>query len=105
MTIKSFAQVSRRVLMDGVYQKLLFWGFDEHGAVVSEPDKIQGGFVLRGEAYDDPTAPVLWQALKKAIATKGLEVVVEEAAYTGSTGSWRLRFCQRTALKKVCWIQ
>lgn len=82
MTIKSFAQVSRRLLMDGVYQKLLFWGFDEQGAVVSEPDKIQGGFVLRGEAYDDPTAPVLWQALKKAIATKGLEVVVEEAAYT-----------------------
>ena len=82
MTIKSFAQVSRRLLMDGVYQKLLFWGFDEQGAVVSEPDKIQGGFVLRGEAYDDPTAPVLWQALKKAIAAKGLEVVVEEAAYT-----------------------
>jgi len=82
MTIKSFAQVSRRLLMDGVYQKLLFWGFDEQGAVVSEPDKIQGGFVLRGEAYDDPTAPVLWQALKKAIATKGIEVVVEEAAYT-----------------------
>ena len=82
MTIKSFAQVSRRLLMDGVYQKLLFWGFDEKGTVVSEPDKIQGGFVLRGEAYDDPTAPLLWQALKKAIATKGLEVVVEEAAYT-----------------------
>ena len=82
MTIKSFAQISRRLLMDGVYQKLLFWGFDEQGAVVSEPDKIQGGFVLRGEAYEDPTAPVLWQALKKAIATKGLEVVVEEAAYT-----------------------
>ena len=82
MTIKSFAQVSRRLLMDGVYQKLLFWGFDERGTVVSEPDKIQGGFVLRGEAYDDPTAPVLWQALKKAIATKGIEVVVEEAAYT-----------------------
>jgi len=82
MTIKSFAQVSRRLLMDGVYQKLLFWGFDEQGAVVTEPDKIQGGFVLRGEAYDDPTAPVLWQALKKGIATKGLEVVVEEAAYT-----------------------
>ena len=82
MTIKSFAQVSRRLLMDGVYQKLLFWGFDEQGAVVSEPDTIQGGFVLRGEAYDYPTAPVLWQALKKAIAAKVLEVVVEEAAYT-----------------------
>ena len=67
--------------MDGLYQKLLFWGLMSRVQLYQSQIRSRR-FVLRGEAYEDPTAPVLWQALKKAIATKGLEVVVEEAAYT-----------------------
>jgi hypothetical protein len=82
MNIKTFAQQSRTVLMQGVERKLLYWGFSEKGEVLEEPMKISGGYLLRGEPHDDPNVPNLWSALKRAIATKGIEVVVEEAAYT-----------------------
>jgi type II restriction/modification system DNA methylase subunit YeeA len=82
MNLKTFAQQSRTVLMEGVAKKLLYWGFDENGNVLEEPQKISGGYLLRGEPFDDPNVPALWSALKSAIDKKGIEVVVEEAAYT-----------------------
>jgi hypothetical protein len=82
MNLKTFAQQSRTVLMEGVAKKLLYWGFNENGEVLEEPQKISGGYLLRGEPFDDPNVPKLWSALKSGIATKGIEVVVEEAAYT-----------------------
>ena len=82
MNTKIFAQEARTLLRQGVAKKLLFWGFSEKGEVLEEPKKIPGGYLLRGEPFDDPNVPVLWSALKNAIATKGIEVVVEEAAYT-----------------------
>jgi hypothetical protein len=82
MNLKTFAQESRTVMMEGVAKKLLYWGFSEKGEVLDEPQKISGGYLLRGEPFDDPNVPKLWSALKAAIATKGIEVVVEEAAYT-----------------------
>jgi hypothetical protein len=82
MNLKTFAQESRNRLMDGVSKKMLFWGFDKKGKVVDEPQKISGGYLLRGVPYDDVSVPHLWEALRKAVQTKGIEVVVEEAAYT-----------------------
>jgi hypothetical protein len=82
MTVKSFAQESRNRLMEGVAKKLLYWGFDKNGNVLEEPNKVPGGYTLRGEPFDDPNVPALWSALKSAIDKKGIEVVVEEAAYT-----------------------
>lgn len=82
MNLKTFAQQSRTLLMEGVAQKLLYWGFDDKGNVLEELRKISGGYLLRGEPYDDPHVPKLWDALKQAIQKKGVEVVVEEAAYT-----------------------
>lgn len=82
MNLKTFAQQSRNLLMEGVAQKLLYWGFDEKGNVLEELRKISGGYLLRGEPYDDPHVPKLWEALKQAIQSKGVEVVIEEAAYT-----------------------
>jgi len=82
MTTKTFAQEARTLLREGVTKKLLFWGFSEKGEILEEPQKISGGYLLRGEPYDDPNVPVLWSALKSAIAKKGIEVVIEEAAYT-----------------------
>tara|TARA_R110001599_G_scaffold150929_4_gene335455 strand:+ start:82030 stop:85539 length:3510 start_codon:yes stop_codon:yes gene_type:complete len=82
MNLKTFAQQSRTILMQGVAKKLLFWGFDDQGNVVEEVQKISGGYLLRGEPYDDPTVPALWEALKKAVKAKGIDVVMEEAAYT-----------------------
>jgi Eco57I restriction-modification methylase len=82
MNTKTFAQQSRNLLMDGVAKKLLYWGFDNKGEVLESPQAISGGYSFRGEVFDDPNVPQLWQALKKAVQRKGIEVVVEEAAYT-----------------------
>ncbi|MFD1315235.1 BREX-1 system adenine-specific DNA-methyltransferase PglX [Namhaeicola litoreus] len=82
MNTKTFAQNARKNLLQGVAKKLLIWGFDKKGNVLEEPHSIPGGYLLRGEPYDDPNVPKLWAALKSAIAAKGIEVVVEEAAYT-----------------------
>lgn len=82
MNTKTFAQTARRILMDGVAQKLLYWGFTPQGEVVEEPVEVEGGYTFRGEVYDNETVPALWQKLKTAIRKKGIEVIVEEAAYT-----------------------
>lgn len=68
--------------MDGVAKKLLYWGFDTDGSVMEFPQAISGGYSFRGEVFDDPKVPELWEALKKAIEQKSIEEVVEQAAYT-----------------------
>ena len=80
MNTKTFAQLSRTILMDGVAKKLLYWGFSPKGEVLEEPTAVSGGYTFRGDAYDDVNVPRLWTSLKNAIAKKGIEVVVEEAA-------------------------
>ena len=82
MNTKTFAQLSRNILMDGVAKKLLYWGFSPKGEVLETPQKISGGYTFRGEPGDDPNVPILWESLNNAIQKKGIEVVVEEAAYT-----------------------
>ena len=80
--LKTFAQQSRRILMQGVKQKLRYWGFNEKGEVIDEPMQVGGGVILRGEPIDDPTVLPKWEALRKSIRRHGLEATVEEAAYT-----------------------
>lgn len=82
MNLKTFAQKSRQILMDGVAKKMLYWGFDPDGKVLETPQKISGGYSFRGEVKDDPNVPKLWEALHQAIQQKGINNVVEEAAYT-----------------------
>jgi len=80
--LKTFAQTARNILIEGVSTKVLYWGFDTKGNIIDEPQKIEGGFILREEIIDDPTVPFKWDALKRAIKQKGINQVVEEAAYT-----------------------
>jgi hypothetical protein len=82
MNLKTFSQQSRRILIRGVAQKLLYWGFDTKGNVTEEPTTLEGGYVLRGEAFDDSSIPGKWNGLRDAIQKKGIESVIEEAAYT-----------------------
>jgi type II restriction/modification system DNA methylase subunit YeeA len=82
MNLKTFSQQSRRILIRGVAQKLLYWGFDAKGSVTEEPTTLEGGYVLRGEAFDDSSIPGKWNGLRDAIQKKGIESVTEEAAYT-----------------------
>jgi hypothetical protein len=82
MNTKTFAQESRKILMQGVAKKLLYWGFNDKGEILEQPEKVSGGYSFRGEVFDDPSVPNLWHSLQVAIKNKGIEVVVEEAAYT-----------------------
>ncbi|WP_405291009.1 BREX-1 system adenine-specific DNA-methyltransferase PglX [Algibacter sp. Ld11] len=82
MNTKTFAQEARKILMQGVAKKLLYWGFNDKGEVLEQPEKVSGGYSFRGEVFDDPSVPNLWKSLQVAIKNKGIEVVVEEAAYT-----------------------
>lgn len=82
MNTKTFAQQARKILIRGVKDKLRYWGFDAKGNAQEEPTPLSGGYQFRGEVYDDPTVVSLWQSLRRAIKGKGLDTVVEEAAYT-----------------------
>ncbi|GGF79093.1 BREX-1 system adenine-specific DNA-methyltransferase PglX [Wenyingzhuangia marina] len=82
MNTKTFAQEARKILMRGVAKQLLYWGFTEKGDLLEQPQKVSGGYIFRGQAFDDASVPALWHALAKAIDKKGVEAVVEEAAYT-----------------------
>ena len=82
MNTKTFAQQARRLLIDGVAKKLLYWGFDTKGNSIEAPQKVSGGYSFRGEVFDDPNVLRLWDSLKQAVQHKTIEVVVEEAAYT-----------------------
>ena len=82
MNTKTFAQQSRVLLMEGVANKLLYWGFKADGSIIEEPKSVAGGYTFRGKIFDDETVPKLWNSLKQAIKSKGIDVVKEEAAYT-----------------------
>ena len=80
--LKSFAQIARRILMEGVTRRIAYYGFDAKGKVIDEPIAVAGGVIIREETIDDATIPAKWQALRAAIQRHGVENVVEEAAYT-----------------------
>mgnify|MGYP006124092529 CR=1 FL=1 len=68
--------------MEGVVRRLAYWGFRPDGATGDEPQKVAGGYIMRGDVFDDAVVPERWSALNRAISAKGFEEVVEEAAYT-----------------------
>ncbi|MCB0524506.1 MAG: BREX-1 system adenine-specific DNA-methyltransferase PglX [Lewinellaceae bacterium] len=82
MNTKTFAQLARKNLINGVRNKLRYWGFDGKTTPEEEPQTVSGGYIFRGQPFDDPTVPELWQSLRRAVKQKGLEAVAEEAAYT-----------------------
>jgi type II restriction/modification system DNA methylase subunit YeeA len=82
MNTKTFAQQSRTLLMEGVANKLLYWGFNKDGTTTEEPNPVAGGYTFRGKVFDDETVPDLWKSLQQAIKSKGIDVIKEEAAYT-----------------------
>lgn len=80
--LKSFAQIARRILMEGVSRRITYYGFDAKGKVIDEPIPVAGGVIIREEIIDDATVPAKWQALRTAIQRHGVQAVMEEAAYT-----------------------
>ena len=82
--LKSFAKAARIQLVDAVGKQILYWGFTSKGEVENEPSATQGGYVHRGEVYNDATVLPKWQRLREKISAnkEAFKDVAEEAAYT-----------------------
>lgn len=82
--LKSFAKAARIQLVDAVGKQILYWGFTPKGEVENEPSATQGGYVHRGEVYNDATVLPKWQRLKEKVTAnkEAFKDVAEEAAYT-----------------------
>ncbi|WP_430812840.1 MULTISPECIES: BREX-1 system adenine-specific DNA-methyltransferase PglX [unclassified Carboxylicivirga] len=81
--IKSFAREARLLLLDGVFQRLKYWGFNHDGSNSETLQTTQGGYIFRGQVYTDTTVPKKWEKLKKRISNEqDVKDVIEEAAYT-----------------------
>lgn len=81
--IKYFAQQARLLLLEGVSQRLIYWGFDANGNNTETLEATHGGYLFRGEVYTDASVPAKWNALRKKITSKqAVNDVVEQAAYT-----------------------
>lgn len=81
--IKSFAKAARLLLLDGVLQRLKYWGFSADGSNDQDLQSTQGGYIFRGQIYTDTAVPSKWKALKTRLKDKqAVQDVLEEASYT-----------------------
>ena len=81
--IKSFAREARLLLINGVSQRLKFWGFDEEGNNNQDLQKTQGGFIFRGQIFTDTNVPDKWKTLNRQLTGKqAVKDIVEQTAYT-----------------------
>jgi hypothetical protein len=81
--IKSFAKQARLLLMEGVKQRLLYWGFDEQGNSTENLESTTGGYIFRAAVFSDESVPAKWQKLKSKLTDKqSVQDTIEETAYT-----------------------
>ncbi|WP_028298622.1 BREX-1 system adenine-specific DNA-methyltransferase PglX [Olivibacter sitiensis] len=81
--IKSFAKEARLFLLDGVLQRLKYWGFSATGHNDQDLKSTQGGYIFRGQIYTDTSVPAKWKALKDRLKNEeAVKDIIEEAAYT-----------------------
>lgn len=82
--IKKFAQEARKVLLEGVDNKLGLLGFDKQGYIAEEKMPVKGTdhIVFMGKVITDMTFYDKWMSLRERIIEKGIKEVKEEAAYT-----------------------
>lgn len=82
--LKSFAKEARIKLMEAAGRQLIYWGFNSKGEVEYPLEEIRGGYLFRGNTFDDTTIPGKWKRLKKQVTTgkEGFADAAESAAYT-----------------------
>lgn len=95
--IKKFATAARRLLLQGVRNKLLTLGFNEHGQVtlaqlpvLAYNDTNFNGRIIPGKSFY-----YQWTALQRAINEKGISNICEEAAYTWFNRLVAIRILQK----------
>ncbi|UOK42518.1 MULTISPECIES: BREX-1 system adenine-specific DNA-methyltransferase PglX [Flavobacterium] len=99
--IKSFAKQARLILMEGVKQRLTYWGFAADGTCTENLETTTGGYIFRGQVFNDDSVPPKWQKLKAKLTNKqAVQDTIEEAAYT-----WFNRLMAINILEKRGYIQ
>ena len=95
--IKKFATAARRLLLQGVRNKLLTLGFNEQGQVtlaqlpvLAYNDTNFNGRIIPGKSFY-----YQWTALQRAINEKGINNICEEAAYTWFNRLVAIRILQK----------
>lgn len=95
--IKKFATAARRILLQGVRNKLLTLGFNEQGEVIlaqlpvlAYNDTNFNGRIIPGKSFY-----YQWNALQHAINEKDINNVCEEAAYTWFNRLVAIRILQK----------
>lgn len=95
--IKKFATAARRLLLQGVRNKLLTLGFNENGQVtlaqlpvLAYNDTNFNGRIIPGKSFY-----YQWTALQRAINEKGIKNICEEAAYTWFNRLVAIRILQK----------
>jgi len=79
--LKIFASEAREKIKEGVRFELRKKGFDDEGNVLFGPTKITNGTLFDGQILEEHFYDQ-WMALQDRIATKGIDYVFEETAYT-----------------------
>ena len=93
--IKQFAIESRKILKEGVMQRIRALGFDELGHTPDVPEKVQGGTRYQGRMIENERFYDSWIALNEHIQKVGVKAVYEEAAYTWFNRLIAIRIMQK----------
>jgi len=93
--IKQFAIESRKILKEGVMQRIKALGFDEQGRTPDVPEKVQGGTRYHGRMIENERFYDSWIALNEHIQKVGVKAVYEEAAYTWFNRLIAIRIMQK----------
>lgn len=93
--IKQFAIESRKILKEGVMQRIKALGFDEQGRTPDVPEKVQGGTRYQGRMIENERFYDSWIALNDHIQKVGVKAVYEEAAYTWFNRLIAIRIMQK----------
>lgn len=81
--LKPFAQQCRQRLMQGVAERMHYWGFvPTSRQPTMAPNPAEGGYTFRDAAFDETDVPRRWQMLAGAVQTHGFAHVQETVAYT-----------------------
>jgi hypothetical protein len=87
--------------MEGVKQRLTYWGFTADGTSTENLETTTGGYIFRGQIFNDESVPPKWQKLNAKLTDKqAVQDAIEEAAYT-----WFNRLMAIKILEKRGYIQ
>jgi hypothetical protein len=80
--LKKFAKQARIRLLENVKNRFLYWGLDKAGNVQNLVEAISGGYMFRGDVFNDESVPPKWNNLLSAVEHHTPNDIIEEAAYT-----------------------